>query len=118
MGTRQAEDYNPGSVITDIGYQIVEKKAEELAKTMEHAESYSFLGNELTRVLLAVSKARRHGTTRAEGGTGVVELLSDHKQGLLSDRLVRDMGFERSKTETREGLMAIRERVACLARGI
>jgi hypothetical protein len=118
MGTQQAEENDPGPVATRVGYQIVKRKAERLAETMEHAESYCFLGNELTRILLAVSKARRREAPSDEGDTGVADLLSDHRQGLLSDRLVREMGFKRSNAEVREGLIAIRERVASLARSM
>ncbi len=116
VNTMQAENYDPGFSISQVGFEIVKKKAEHMAQMMEHAESYSFLGNEVTRALIAASRTKRGGAGRPERAAGVTYLLSERGQGLLGDKLVRDLGLERSKGDVKEALAAIRGRVAKLAR--
>jgi len=109
---------NQRPTATDVGYQIVKAKAADLADLKEHAESYSFLGGEVVRVVLAVS-----GSVRVEGqgrrhDQDVLSSLSDERKGLLSGRLVRELGLERPTSEVERSLAMLKERAAKLARKI
>jgi hypothetical protein len=99
-------------------FQVVKGKAEEMADLKEHTDSYSFLGLEVTRLLLFVERAHLPNGASGERSRWLVSSLSDEKQGLLSSRLMRDLGLVRSSDHVREALELLKERVAKLARGI
>jgi hypothetical protein len=103
---------------SENSFQIVKGKAEEMADLREHTDNYSFLGLEVTRLLLLVERARPPGGVPGERGQRLVSSLSDEKQGLLSGRLIRDLGLVRSSDDVREALELLKERAAKLARGI
>ncbi len=118
LGARQAKEYEPKVSTSEVGFQIAKMKAEHLSGMMEHAEAYSFLAGRTADLLMAVSKTRQQGLGKAVYGARVADMLSDHKQGLLSDRLIRELGLERPKAEVRDAIQAVRGRVAKLARRV
>ena len=103
---------------SENSFQVVKGKAEEMADLKEHTDSYSFLGLEVARLLLFVERARLPSDASGERSQWLVSSLSDEKQGLLSSRLMRDLGLMRSSDHVREALELLKERVAKLARGI
>jgi hypothetical protein len=106
---------SPGGWTAATGFQVTKRKADTLASAMEHAESYCFLGNESARLLLAVSATSRSDTAVSDKVPGVAGILREGAGGLLSDRLVRDIGLERPPEELKAGIKAVRARVAKLS---
>ena len=116
LGTREPEGYASERSALEVGSAVVKRKAEHFARSMEHAESYSFLGGEVARVLLLVSRPGGKESGPHEDGSRMSALLTSGGKGLLSDALIRDLGLERQKAELKQGLEAIKGRVAGLAR--
>jgi len=109
---------SPQPTVTDIGFRIVRAKAEHLAAVREHAESYSFLGGEVVRAVLAVDGSVRPGKGPRGRNNEVLSSLSDERRGLLSGRLVRELGLERPTQEVQDALELLKDRTAKLARRI
>jgi hypothetical protein len=103
---------------SDKSFQVVKGKAKEMADLKQHTDSYSFLGYEVTRLLLMVERAHHPGGLSRERSQWLVSSLSDEKQGLLSNRLIRDLGLTRSGDDVKEALELLKGRAARLARGI
>jgi len=117
LGSRQGGP-SPQPASADVGYQIVRTKAEHLAGLREHAESYSFLGGEVVRVVLDISRSVRASKKGGRRELDVLGSLSDEGQGLLSGRLVRELGLERPTQEVERSLVMLKDQAAKLARGI
>jgi hypothetical protein len=118
IGSHRTGDCAFEPFVSETSCQVVKAKAAQMAEAMEHAESYSFLGSEVVRVLLAVARAGRQQADRADDGVDVADVLSEGEHGLLGDSLVHDLGLQRSKIEVEGALTTIRGQVAKLARRV
>jgi len=87
--------------------QIVAAKAEELVTNVELAECYSFLGQELVDGTTALLRLHPKQT---------LESLTEGKDRLLGERLVRQLGLARSRKAIESGHDALKQQVSLLAR--
>jgi len=87
--------------------EIVANKAGELVSRVELAECYSFLGQELVDGMVALLKLHPKRTLTS---------LTEGKDRLLGERLVRQLGLARSKKVVESGLDALKQQVSVLAR--
>jgi hypothetical protein len=116
VGTRQQTAPHHSRPVNDVAFQIVRRKADFLASTMEHAESYSFLGLEVSQLIYSISSSRDVQEDAYSRGISVDTVLSQEKEGLLGDRLVRDLGLVRPSQQVKVGIEMCRERLSKLAR--
>jgi GAF domain-containing protein len=96
------------SAWTAARLEIVSTKAEALARRIELAECYSFMGQELVDYLMAMSKPSQ--------GKATLEPLFSGEVPLLGDRLLRQLGLSRDKKEVEAALAGLRGVVTELAR--
>ena len=87
--------------------EIAASKAGELVNRVELAECYSFLGQELVDGMIALMKPHPKRTLTS---------LTEGKDRLLGERLVRQLGLARSKNAVESGLYALKGLVSVLAR--
>ena len=87
--------------------EIVGAKAEELVTRAELAECYSFLGQELVDGMITLLKAHPKRTLRS---------LTEGRDRLLGERLVRQLGLARSESAVKSGLDALKQQVSLLSR--
>ena len=87
--------------------EIVANKAGELVTRVELAECYSFLGQELVDGMIALLKLHPKRT---------LMYLTEGKDRLLGERLVRQLGLARGVKAVESGLDALRQQVSVLAR--
>ena len=116
--TRRSAIGPPGTISTDVSFQIVKRKADQLAEEIEHAESYSFLGIEVIYLLAAVSKSGDRSSLSQAGRRTLQGVLSEGGPKLLGDRLVHDLGLDRPRDEVKDSLSSLQRRVSTLARRI
>jgi hypothetical protein len=86
---------------------IVAAKAQELLTRVELAECYSFLGQELVDGMMTL--LRRHPKR-------TVSSLTEGKDRLLGERMVRQLGLARGEKPVQSGLEVLRQQVSALAR--
>ena len=103
-GTKQAT--------TDSGWskartELVAAKAQELVTRMELAECYSFLGMELVDDVMTL--LRRHPKR-------TLLSLTEGKDRLLGERLVRQLGLARGERAVQSALEVLKQQVSALAR--
>jgi len=101
-----------------VAFQIVRAKSEQLLALREHAENYSFLGGEVARVMIEVKGSFGPSRGGRRQNQDVLSSLSDERAGLLSGRLVRELGLERPASEVELAVDALKERAAKHARRI
>lgn len=118
MKSRQSGAYESGGAISDVGFQIVKGKAEELNGLNDHAECYSFLGKRVADLLDAVARVSLPAGGSPARGYPLLSSLADEKQGLLSRTLIGELGLERGKRDIEKSLEMMKEQVAKLARRI
>jgi hypothetical protein len=111
-GTRTAA-VSPGAGAPGVAFMIIRSKAEQLSSLREHAEGYSFLGLEVVNAVLAVGRGRR-----SPGWGDLLSSMSGEGGGLLSGRLVRELGLERPLAEAETATLELKDRAAKLARRI
>ena len=87
--------------------EIVANKAGELVNRVELAECYSFLGQELVDGMIALLKLHPKRTLTS---------LTEGKDRLLGERLVRQLGLARNRKAVESGLDALKQQVSLLAR--
>jgi hypothetical protein len=87
--------------------EIVVAKAEELVTRAELAECYSFLGQELVDGMITLLRLHPKRTLTS---------LTEGKDRLLGERLVRQLGLARSEGALKSGLDALKQQVSLLAR--
>jgi len=87
--------------------EIVAAKAGELVTRVELAECYSFLGQELVDGVITLLKLHPKRTLTS---------LTEGKDRLLGERLVRQLGLARSERAVRSGLDALKQQVSLLSR--
>ena len=87
--------------------EIMASKAGELMTRVELAECYSFLGQELVDGMIALLRLRPKQS---------VASLTEGKDRLLGERLVRQLGLARSEKSVKSGLEALKQEVSLLAR--
>ena len=87
--------------------EIVAAKVEELVTRAELAECYSFLGQELVDGMITLLKLHPKRTLTS---------LTEGKDRLLGERLVRQLGLARTERTVRSGLDALRQQVSLLSR--
>lgn len=87
--------------------ELLSAKANELLTRIELAECYSYLGQEVVDDILAL--------LRLNPGRTLTSLMTD-TEGLLGERLVRQLGLARVEGAVREGLEATKGQVSALAR--
>ncbi len=96
--------------------EIVSAKANELNARIEHAECYSFLGQETVNAVLALTTRSAPEQRRGPKGSLVVSALSSEKEGLLSGRIFRELGLSRERDAIEESLHTVRDQLSRLAR--
>ena len=87
--------------------EVMAKKAGELANRAELAECYSFLGQELVDGMITLLKLHPKRT---------LTYLTEGKDRLLGERLVRQLGLARNRKAVESGLDALKQQVSLLAR--
>ena len=87
--------------------EIMAAKAQELVTRVELAECYSFLGQEVVDGTVSLLKMHPKRTLLS---------LTEGKDRLLGERLVRQLGLARSRMAVSSGLEALRQQVSLLAR--
>ena len=106
----------------DAGWQsarleTVRAKAQELGLRVEHAESYSYLGQETVLAVLAVAQAGESAGKGREGYPDIGPLFAGSQQ-LLGDRLLKELGLGRDEQTLRGSMAVVKEQVSALARRI
>ncbi len=91
--------------------EILKAKAEELGSRLEHAEGYSYLGQEMVQGMLEVASAD-------DAGKGAVGSLFTGEDKLLSDRLLEELGLVRDRPTIETTLEVMNEQVSSLARKV
>jgi hypothetical protein len=95
-----------------VALSIVSAKAGELEARVEHAECYSFLGQELVKASLGLTSTDgASAKQRSEIGS-----LFGAKSSLLSGRVLRDLGIPRSEETISRALELVRREVSLLAK--
>jgi hypothetical protein len=98
--------------------EIVGAKARELGTRIEHPEAYSFLGQEVLRALLAIAwREASEGRKKAKSPM-LMSALTSEKEGLLSARLLRELGIPRQRASIEGSLEFLREHVSRLERWV
>jgi len=87
--------------------EIMVAKTEELVTRMELAECYSFLGQELVDGMVTLLRLHPKRTLTS---------LTEGKDRLLGERLVRQLGLARNERNVNSGLQALKQQVSLLAR--
>jgi len=87
--------------------EIVVAKAQELMTRVELAECYSFLGQELVDDMMTLLKRHPKRTLTS---------LTEGKDRLLGERLVRQLGLARGEKALESGLEVLKQQVSVLAR--
>jgi len=87
--------------------EIVVAKAQELMTRVELAECYSFLGQELVDDVMTLLKRHPKRTLTS---------LTEGKDRLLGERLVRQLGLARDEKALESGLEVLKQQVSVLAR--
>ena len=87
--------------------EIMSAKSEELVTRVELAECYSFLGQELVDGMATLLKAHPKHT---------LATLTEGRDRLLGERLIRQLGLARSEKAVDAGLQALKQQVSLLAR--
>ena len=87
--------------------EIVAAKAEELITRVELAECYSFLGQELVDGMTTLLRLHPKRTLTS---------LTEGKDRLLAERLVRQLGLARNANAVKLGLDGLKQQVSLLAR--
>ncbi len=97
---------------------IISAKAAELRTNIDHAEAYSFLGQEVLKALMAIAwreASEGRGKTKSPM---LMSALASEKEGLLSARLLRELGIPRQKASIVGSLDLLREHVSRLERWV
>ena len=102
----------------DVGFMILRRKADHLASLKEHAEGYCFLGGEVARTVPLIGRSFRPAKGGRSQDRDLLSYLSDEGKGLLSGRLVKELGLERPTSEVEKSVSMLKERSASLARRI
>jgi hypothetical protein len=105
-----------GSTWSTARLDIVRAKANELGSSIELAECYSYLGQEVVDYMLALSKVKAPKARRPASGASGVPVLLSGKNRLLGERLAKELGLARSKASVERSLAALREQVSSSAR--
>ncbi|MDA4121229.1 MAG: hypothetical protein OK404_02340 [Thaumarchaeota archaeon] len=114
---RQVSDSSEGGSWTESRLDIVRGKAQELATRVEHAESYSFLGQEMVEAILHVaSPPRGDPYSRATKKTADLGQVFAGKKQLLGDRLLKELGLVRDGPAVANALGVLRDQVSALAK--
>ena len=87
--------------------EIMAVKAQELVTRVELAECYSFLGQELVDGMITLLKMHPKRTLTS---------LTEGKDRLLGERLVRQLGLARTELAVSSGLEALKRQVSLLTR--
>lgn len=87
--------------------EILVAKAQELMTRVELAECYSYLGQELVDDMMTLMKRHPKRTLTS---------LTEGKDRLLGERLVRQLGLARDEKALKSGLEALKQQVSALAR--
>ena len=98
--------------------EIVKAKSQDLAARVEHAEGYSFLGQEMVDAMLELADPGGRDGGREGGRRSDVGSLFQGKEQLLGDRLLSELGLVREGPALRASLGAVKEQVSSLARRV
>jgi hypothetical protein len=96
--------------------QIVQAKAQELSTRMEHAESYSFLGQEVVQGILEAAKSPSMPEPKRPGKTVDVGHVFAGGRQLLGDRLLKELGLNRGASIVSGSIAVLRDQVSALAK--
>ena len=89
----------------------VRSKAQELAQSIELAECYSYMGQEIVDHVIAL-------TSKGPGGTASLSDLFSGEGALLSDRMLRGLGLSRNSQAIKTAIGPLRDQVSSLARSV
>jgi hypothetical protein len=94
--------------------EVVKAKANELLGTVELAECYSYLGQEVAGGMLALLGLT--GTGKVPSRSAGLGPIFEGEGRLLSDRLLKDLGLIRGKAAIEAGCQALKDPVTSLAK--
>jgi hypothetical protein len=115
VGSRQGVAPRNRPPLLPARLEVVKSKANELLGTVELAECYSYLGQEVAGGMLAIlSPGGREKPPKAIGLGPVFE----GEGRLLSDRLLKDLGLTRGKAAMEAGCQELKEQVTSLAKRV
>jgi hypothetical protein len=104
-----------GRYRADDAIAIVRRKAAELIASLETIECYSFLGYEVTRTVLDIYAMHCHALNKEPDYSNVTGDLTSGPDRLISEELLREMGFVRKRELVRAGADSLRSAVSSLA---
>ncbi|MDA4124120.1 MAG: hypothetical protein OK438_01525 [Thaumarchaeota archaeon] len=118
LGRAQGGGGASHSAWTKERLDIVRSKAAELSRLIDHAEAYSFLGQEVLKALMAIAwREESEGKRRAKSPM-LMSVLAAEKEGLLSARLLRELGIPRQKASVEGSLVLLRDHVSRLEKWV
>jgi hypothetical protein len=94
---------------------VVKAKANELLGTVELAECYSYLGQEVAGGMLALMGLTDKETKATNRALGIGPIFEGEGR-LLSDRLLKDLGLTRGKAAIEAGCQELKDQVNSLAK--
>jgi len=95
---------------------VVRAKAEELLSNMETIECFSFLGIEGVKTILDLYALQCHRLRMEPDYSNVLGVLASGKDRIISEEILRGLGFVRKTEMVRAGADALRSAISTLAR--
>ena len=114
VGSKQGVTPRNRPALLPARLEVVKAKTNELLDTIELAECYSYLGQEVAGGMLAlVGLTGREKVPPRSIGMGPI---FEGEGRLLSDRLLRDLGLTRGKAAIEAGCQELKDQVTSLAK--
>lgn len=104
-----------GSGWSSLHSELVKAKATELSQATELPECYCYLGQEAMASLAGITQRQGNEPRRRGDRATVISKLSAERKGLLSSRLIAELGMNRSRENLEEVLGLVRGQVSRLA---
>ena len=98
--------------------QVMEMKAEELLGSMQSAECFSFLGQEVVQSLLDLYVLHVSTLSKEKDYSRVIRELTVGRDRLISEEVVRSLGLVRSPEIIRSATSGLKSAVSSLAKRI
>jgi hypothetical protein len=99
------------------GYEVVKRKAQDMLSATQPVDCYSFLGHVVCSSFPSLAVRGRAGGRKEKDASKVVTGVAG-EGGLLSDRVVKQLGLTRSERMVARGVEALRDEVTKLAKSI
>jgi hypothetical protein len=114
VGSKQGVTPRNRPALLPARLEVVKGKASELMGIVELAECYSYLGQEVAGGMLALV-GLTGGEELPSRATGLGPIFQG-EGGLLSDRLLKDLGLTRGKAAIEAGCQELKDQVTSLAK--